>query len=194
MTPLVFATHNANKAKEIAAILNGLYDVKTLHDIGYLDEIIESGSTLEENAAIKAHAIFSATQLNCFADDTGLLVQALNGAPGVHTARYAGPEKDAEQNNNKLLQALSGITNRNASFISVIYLIFEGQSYSFKGELKGTIATETKGSEGFGYDPIFIPLGSDRTLAQMSLHEKNAMSHRAIAFQKMLEFLTEKRN
>ncbi len=194
MTPLVFATHNANKAKEIAAILNGMFEVKTLHDIGFLNEIIESGNTLEENASIKAHAIFAATSFNCFADDTGLLVQALNGAPGVHTARYAGPEKDAKQNNNKLLQALSGITNRNASFISVIYLIFEGQSYCFKGELKGTIATEAIGSEGFGYDPIFIPLGSDRTLAQMSLQEKNAMSHRAIAFQKMLEFLTEKRN
>lgn len=194
MTPLIFATHNANKAKEIAAILNGLYDVKTLHDIGYLDEIIESGSTLEENASIKAHAIYAATQFNCFADDTGLLVQALNGAPGVHTARYAGPEKDAEQNNNKLLQALSGITDRNASFISVIHLIFEGQSYSFKGELKGTITTKAIGSEGFGYDPIFIPLGSDKTLAQMSLLEKNTLSHRAIALDKMLAFLTEKRS
>lgn len=192
MPKLIFASHNTYKAKEISSILQGLFEVITLNEIGFTEEIIESGSTLEENAAIKANAVYAATQLDCFADDTGLLVAALDGAPGVHTARYAGPARDAEQNNNKLLLHMKDKENREARFVSIIHLIYEGKSYGFEGVLQGTISAEPMGSEGFGYDPIFIPLGFDRTLAQMSLQEKNSLSHRAIAFQKMLEFLKEK--
>jgi XTP/dITP diphosphohydrolase len=192
MPKLIFASHNTHKAKEISSILQGLFEVVTLNEIGFTEEIIESGSTLEENAAIKANAVYAATQLNCFADDTGLLVTALDGAPGVHTARYAGPARDAEQNNNKLLLHMKDKENREARFVSIIHLIYEGKSYGFEGVLQGTISADPMGSEGFGYDPIFIPLGFDRTLAQMSLQEKNSLSHRAIAFQKMLEFLKEK--
>ncbi|MCE2741106.1 MAG: RdgB/HAM1 family non-canonical purine NTP pyrophosphatase [Sphingobacteriales bacterium] len=192
MPKLIFASHNTHKAKEISSILQGLFEVVTLNEIGFTEEIIESGSTLEENAAIKANAVYAATQLNCFADDTGLLVAALDGAPGVHTARYAGPARDAEQNNNKLLLHMKDKENREARFVSIIHLIYEGKSYGFEGVLQGTISADPMGSEGFGYDPIFIPLGFDRTLAQMSLQEKNSLSHRAIAFQKMLEFLKEK--
>lgn len=192
MPKLIFASHNTHKAKEISSILQGLFEVVTLNEIGFTEEIIESGSTLEENAAIKANAVYAATQLNCFADDTGLLVAALDGAPGVHTARYAGPARDAEQNNNKLLLHMKDKENREARFVSNIHLIYEGKSYGFEGVLQGTISADPMGSEGFGYDPIFIPLGFDRTLAQMSLQEKNSLSHRAIAFQKMLEFLKEK--
>jgi XTP/dITP diphosphohydrolase len=192
MPKLIFASHNTYKAKEISSILQGLFEVITLNEIGFTEEIIESGSTLEENAAIKANAVYAATQLNCFADDTGLLVAALDGAPGVHTARYAGPARDAEQNNNKLLLHMKDKENREARFVSIIHLIYEGKSYGFEGVLQGTISADPMGSEGFGYDPIFIPLGFDRTLAQMSLQEKNSLSHRAIAFQKMLEFLKEK--
>ena len=192
MPKLIFASHNTHKAKEISSILQGLFEVVTLNEIGFTEEIIESGSTLEENAAIKANAVYAATQLNCFADDTGLLVTALDGAPGVHTARYAGPGRDAEQNNNKLLLHMKDKENREARFVSIIHLIYEGKSYGFEGVLQGTISADPMGSEGFGYDPIFIPLGFDRTLAQMSLQEKNSLSHRAIAFQKMLEFLIEK--
>jgi XTP/dITP diphosphohydrolase len=192
MPKLIFASHNTHKAKEISSILQGLFEVVTLNEIGFTEEIIESGSTLEENAAIKANAVYAATQLNCFADDTGLLVAALDGAPGVHTARYAGPARDAEQNNNKLLLHMKDKENREARFVSIIHLIYEGKSYGFEGVLQGAISADPMGSEGFGYDPIFIPLGFDRTLAQMSLQEKNSLSHRAIAFQKMLEFLKEK--
>jgi XTP/dITP diphosphohydrolase len=192
MPKLIFASHNTHKAKEISSILQGLFEVITLNEIGFTEEIIESGSTLEENAAIKANAVYAATQLDCFADDTGLLVAALDGAPGVHTARYAGPARDAEQNNNKLLLHMKDKENREARFVSIIHLIYEGKSYGFEGVLQGNISFEPMGSEGFGYDPIFIPLGFDRTLAQMSLQEKNSLSHRAIAFQKMLEFLKEK--
>jgi XTP/dITP diphosphohydrolase len=192
MPKLIFASHNTYKAKEISSILQGLFEVITLNEIGFTEEIIESGSTLEENAAIKANAVYAATQLDCFADDTGLLVAALDGAPGVHTARYAGPARDAEQNNNKLLLHMKDKENREARFVSIIHLIYEGKSYGFEGVLQGNISFEPMGSEGFGYDPIFIPLGFDRTLAQMSLQEKNSLSHRAIAFQKMLEFLKEK--
>jgi len=192
MPKLIFASHNTHKAKEISSILQGLFEVVTLNEIGFTEEIIESGSTLEENAAIKANAVYAATQLNCFADDTGLLVAALDGAPGVHTARYAGPARDAEHNNNMLLLHMKDKENREARFVSIIHLIYEGKSYGFEGVLQGTISADPMGSEGFGYDPIFIPLGFDRTLAQMSLQEKNSLSHRAIAFQKMLEFLKEK--
>ncbi|OYU96826.1 MAG: non-canonical purine NTP pyrophosphatase, RdgB/HAM1 family [Bacteroidetes bacterium B1(2017)] len=186
---LIFASHNANKTKEISALLTGLVTVSSLSDIGYTQEIIESGSTLNENAFIKANTIFLHSSQNCFADDTGLLVDALNGQPGVYSARYAGPENNSQKNNAKLLNALEFVENRKAKFVTVICLFWKGQTHYFEGVLEGEITTEIKGEKGFGYDPIFRPLGSNRNLAEMELAEKNAISHRAKAFQKMLEFL-----
>ncbi|MDZ4666332.1 MAG: RdgB/HAM1 family non-canonical purine NTP pyrophosphatase [bacterium] len=189
---LIFASHNANKTNEIAALLDGLISVVSLYDIGFIEEIIEHGNTLHENAAIKANAVFQTTSLNCFADDTGLLVDALNGAPGVFSARYAGLEKDTLKNNEKLLHNLINIENRRARFMTVIQLIWENNSYTFEGVLEGNIGLNPIGNAGFGYDPIFIPVGSDRSLAQMDLNEKNTISHRAKAFRKMMLFLREK--
>jgi XTP/dITP diphosphohydrolase len=189
---LIFASHNQHKTKEIASIFQGLAEVTSLADIGFFEEILETGSSLEENAEIKADVVFNATNLNCFADDTGLLVEALNGAPGVYSARYAGPEKSADANNQKLLNELVQTENRNAKFVTIICLIFEGKKHFFKGELEGKIATSYSGSNGFGYDPIFIPNEFDRSLAEMSLLEKNAISHRAKAFLNMLDFLKKR--
>lgn len=191
---LIFASHNSNKTKEIAALLDGLISIVSLNDIGFVEEIVESGSTLHENAFIKANAIHLASSLNCFADDTGLLVDALNGAPGVYSARYAGPQKDTLLNNQLLLNNLVSHSNRNAKFVTVIHLIWENEHHIFEGKLEGTIGLEPKGSEGFGYDPIFFPIGSDRSLAQMSLQEKNRISHRGRAFNEMLSFLRKKMN
>jgi XTP/dITP diphosphohydrolase len=188
---LLFASHNSHKTKEISAIFNGVTDISCLEDIGFFEEIIESGLTLQENAQIKAEAVYKATQLNCFADDTGLLVESLNDEPGVYSARYAGPEKSAEANNLKLLNALGQTENRKAKFQTVICLILNGQQHFFVGELQGKIGYELQGNQGFGYDPLFIPDGSQRTLAQMSLAEKNTISHRAKAFNAMLEFLKQ---
>lgn len=186
---LIFASHNKNKTREIGAMLSGLMQVVSLDDIGFSEEIIESGSTLHENAFIKASCIYNHSLLNCFADDTGLLVDALDGAPGVYSARYAGPEKDAIANNQKLLEALKGNSNRLARFETVICLFLNGKAHYFEGVLEGEITEEPIGQGGFGYDPVFKPLGSNLTLAQISLDEKNAFSHRARAFHKMVEFL-----
>jgi len=185
---LIFASHNANKTREIANLLNGTLLVQSLTDIGFLDEIIESGTTLQENAHIKSSTIYQATGLDCFADDTGLMVDALNGEPGVYSARYAGNEKDSLLNNQKLLSNLNNKTNRSAKFVTVISLFLGGKEYFFEGVLEGTIGFEPIGQEGFGYDPLFLPVGSNRTLAQMSLTEKNKISHRKIAFKKMADF------
>jgi XTP/dITP diphosphohydrolase len=189
---LIFATHNQNKSREIGAMLQGVMKVVSLEEIGFFEEIVESGSTLKENARIKAKTIFDHSHLNCFADDTGLEVEALNGAPGVYSARYAGLEKSAEKNNQKLIQALLNTSNKNARFVTQICLFLDGTEYFFEGELRGTIISDPRGKEGFGYDPIFVPFGSDRTLAEMSLAEKNTQSHRAKAFHQMIEFLKEK--
>jgi len=189
---LIFATHNQNKSREIGALLQGVMQVVSLEEIGFFEEIVENGATLQENARIKAKTIFDHSGLNCFADDTGLEVEALHGAPGVYSARYAGPEKSAEKNNQKLVHALASFSNKSARFVTQICLFLEGKEYFFEGELKGTILAEPRGTEGFGYDPIFMPLGSDRTLAEMSLAEKNTQSHRAKAFHQMIDFLKEK--
>ncbi len=189
---LVFASHNANKTKEISAIFQGIAAISSLEDIGFFEEIAETGSTLEENAEIKATVVYKATNLNCFADDTGLLVEALNGAPGVYSARFAGPEKSAEANNQKLLNELVQTENRKARFVTLICMIIAGDKHFFKGELEGEIASNYSGSNGFGYDPIFIPSGFSKSLAEMSLTEKNAISHRAKAFTKMLDFFKGK--
>lgn len=189
---LVFASHNLNKTKEIAQLIGNSMSIQSLDEIGCLDEIIENGNTLRENASIKSNFIFSNYKMNCFADDTGLLVESLNNEPGVFSARYAGEQKNADDNMNLLLKKLDGISNRRAKFVTVISLIIDGVESFFEGELCGEIITEKKGNKGFGYDPIFMPDGYSITLAEMDMNEKNKISHRAIAFNKLKNYLLEK--
>lgn len=186
---LVFASHNQNKVNEIKSLLPKTIDVLSLTDIGFLDEIAETGLTLDENSQIKARTVFEKTGYFCFADDTGLEIEALNFEPGVYSARYAGDQKSDSDNIEKVLSKLQGITNRNARFRTVITLLIGQNEYSFEGRVEGKIITEKRGEFGFGYDPIFIPENESRTFAEMSMDEKNLFSHRARAFQKMIEFL-----
>lgn len=186
---ILFASGNINKIKEIQEILGGGYIVKGLKDIGFTGEIVEDAPTLEGNASIKSKYLFERLGCDCFSDDTGLEVEALNNAPGVYSARYAGEGNNAENNMNLLLKNLEGETNRKAQFRTVISLILDGKEYFFEGIVKGTINTELHGDEGFGYDPIFTPEGFDRTFAQMSSEEKNSMSHRGRAIEKLVDFL-----
>lgn len=197
---IVFATNNKHKLQEIRAILGSDFKIVSLADIGCYDEIPETGNTLEANAHQKAEYIFNHYHLNCFADDTGLEVDALNGAPGVHSARYAeGTDHDSEANMKKLLDELGDNTNRKARFRTVISLILaeEGnsssyQEYLFDGEVKGHIAKEKHGNEGFGYDPLFIPDGYDKSFAELGEDIKNKISHRARAVAKLANFLKGK--
>lgn len=191
---VIFASHNKNKTREIASLLDGLIQVYSLADIGFFEEIIESGSTLDENALIKAQTLFKHTGMNCFADDTGLMVEALNGQPGIHSARYAGEQKSSADNIIKLLEALKGKENRKAFFKTTICLILNGKIHYFEGILQGKISHEMRGKDGFGYDPIFIPAGFSKTLAEMTLEEKNAISHRARAFMAMRIFFMKNAN
>lgn len=186
---LIFATQNRNKAVEINALLEGKFDVRSLIDLGYTNDIPETGNTLEENALIKARHVFQLSGKNCFADDTGLEVAALNGEPGVYSARYAGEHKNDSDNIDLLLQKLKDKPNRKAHFRTVIALIFDGKEYLFEGIARGEIGTEKKGSGGFGYDPVFKPENYELTFAQMLLEEKNKISHRARAFAQMKTFL-----
>lgn len=191
MNKLVFATHNQHKANEINLLVSDLYDIQDLGIVGITEDIPETGDTLEANAKMKAHYVFDKTGLNVFADDTGLEVEALNGKPGVFTARYAGPECDSAKNIKKLLAELNGETNRRAQFRTIICLIIGNDEYLFEGVVKGTITTKLAGNEGFGYDPVFIPDGYDKTFAEMPLSEKNKISHRSIAVKKLVNFLQE---
>ncbi|WP_312356867.1 RdgB/HAM1 family non-canonical purine NTP pyrophosphatase [Empedobacter sp.] len=186
---LIFATHNNNKVKEVTKMLPSYLSMKSLTDINFFDEIEETGTTFEENAQLKAKTIFDKTGKNIFADDSGLVIEALDGAPGVYSARYAGTGKD-EDNIAKALKELEGKTNRKAYFISIFCLILDGKEYFFEGRVNGTIATEIMGKNGFGYDPIFIPDGFSKSFAQMSPEEKNAISHRGKAVEKLNDFLT----
>jgi XTP/dITP diphosphohydrolase len=188
---LVFATHNTNKAREIQSIMPNGVEILSLEDIGCEEDIPETGDTLTENALQKARHVFSTYGLNCFADDTGLEVTALNKAPGVYSARYAGPERDANANMDLLLENLSGHSDRSARFKTCIALIIHGEETLFDGTVEGMIGMEKVGAEGFGYDPIFYPEASTRTFAEMSLHEKSEQSHRARAFKKMITYLTQ---
>ena len=186
---LIFATHNSNKAFEIQKLLPEHFQVLTLDDIDFHEEISENEPTIEGNSAFKAQFIFNKFNLNCFADDTGLEIEALNGKPGVHSARYAGEEKNADSNMNLVLKELYQISNRKARFKTVITLIIHGEKHQFEGIVDGTIIEEKRGSNGFGYDPIFIPEDESKTFAEMNLSEKNKYSHRARALEKMIEFL-----
>lgn len=191
MEELIVASHNQNKCKEIQALLSNTFMLKTLDDIGISEDIPENEFTFEGNAKAKTSYVVEKTGKNCFADDSGLEVLALNNEPGVFSARYAGLEKNEENNLQLLLKNLKGIENRAAAFKTSIVLYYNGTYYHFEGEVKGRIISEKRGKEGFGYDPIFIPEGSDKTFAEMNLEEKNRFSHRARALEKMLHFLTK---
>ncbi|WP_018358842.1 RdgB/HAM1 family non-canonical purine NTP pyrophosphatase [Porphyromonas levii] len=189
---LLIATHNEHKTQEIRDILfaSGLsIELYSLRDLGDMEEIPETGDTLSENALQKAQTGYDRHGINCFADDTGLEVEALGGAPGVYSARYAGPKCNPKDNIEKLLGELQGITNRKARFRTVIALVLDGEKYYFEGEVKGEITEDLKGKDGFGYDPIFLPEGFNETFAEMSEEEKNSISHRGRATQKLIEFL-----
>lgn len=187
---LVFATNNAHKLEEVAAILGDQVELLSLNDISYQTDIPETAETLEGNALLKSSYIYKNYHLDCFADDTGLEVEALNGAPGVYSARYAGGEgHDAQANMLKLLHELDGKENRKAQFRTAISLILDGKEYLFEGVIKGEIIKEKRGDSGFGYDPVFMPEGYDRTFAELGNDIKNQISHRALAVQKLCEFL-----
>ena len=188
---LVFASNNKHKVKEISNILDNKITLLSLEEINILEDIPENEPLIEGNALFKARYVYNATGLNVFADDTGLEIEALNGQPGVHSARFAGESKDSSANIAKVLTMLKGIENRKARFRTVIALIFENKEYLFDGIISGTIINEKRGDEGFGYDPVFIPDGKKLTFAQMTLTEKNKISHRAIAFEKLKAFLNQ---
>ncbi len=198
---LVFVTTNEGKMKEISNLLKGGFQLKSLKDLGFDGEIPEINPTLEENASAKAFYIYERFQVNCFADDTGLEVEYLNNWPGVYSARFAEMEDNikfaskkelTEANINKLLSLLKGKDSRKARFRTVISLILQGKEIRFEGMVKGEITEEKRGEGGFGYDPVFVPDGYDKTFAEMSLEEKNKISHRAIAFAKLVEFLNSR--
>nr|WP_106634524.1 RdgB/HAM1 family non-canonical purine NTP pyrophosphatase [Alistipes sp. Marseille-P5061] len=186
---ILFATNNAHKLKEVQAVLGPTFELVTPHDCGVDEEIPEEQPTLEGNASQKAHYLHARTGLDCFADDTGLEVEALGGAPGVHSARYATDGHDFAANNRLLLRNLEGQTNRRARFRTVISLLLGGEEHLFEGVVQGRIIDHEQGSEGFGYDPLFIPDGYDRTFAQMTTEQKNAVSHRARAVRKLADYL-----
>ena len=191
---IVFATNNQHKLSEIRQILGGRVEVLSLNDIGCNVDIPETGSTLEENALQKAQYVYDHYHIDCFADDTGLEVDALNGAPGVYSARYAGDGHDSEANMTKLLNELGENNNRSARFRTVIALIQQGEVHEFEGIVNGQIIRERRGGEGFGYDPIFQPDGYDQTFAELGLDIKNQISHRARATRKFAEYLLKKQS
>jgi XTP/dITP diphosphohydrolase len=196
MNELIFATHNSNKVHEIQDLIGSEYKVLSLDDIGYEEEIPENQTTIEGNALEKARLIYNLFQRNCFADDTGLEVEILGGQPGVFSARFAEHsgevkpgEHISEANIRKLLALMSGKENRKARFRSIIATIYHGREYIFEGIVNGRIIEMKKGHNGFGYDPVFVPEGFDQTFAEMTLQQKNKISHRAIAIKKLVEFL-----
>jgi len=188
---ICFATQNINKLKEVQAMLPSTITLVQPEDIGCKEELPETQSTLEGNSLQKANYLFQNYHSDCFADDTGLEIEALNGEPGVYSARYAGEPKNPEANMQLVLQKLALHSNKKARFRTIITLIINGVTNSFEGILEGEIISDKRGTKGFGYDPIFIPKGFDRTLAEMTIEEKNKISHRAIAFQKLNNFLTQ---
>jgi XTP/dITP diphosphohydrolase len=190
ITKLCFATNNVHKLEEIQAILGDSFELLSLNDINCKEELPETGNTLEANSLQKAKYLYDNYQVDCFADDTGLEVHALGGEPGVYSARYAGLQRSHADNVNLLLKNLVNKPDRSARFRTVITLIQNESITQFEGIVNGKIIEDLRGTEGFGYDPIFIPEGYDRTFAEMSLLEKGKISHRGRAFQKLVEFLT----
>ncbi len=188
---IVFATNNAHKLNEVRQVVGSSFEIVSLRECGITEDIPENEPTLEGNALAKARYIYARTGLNCFADDTGLEVDALGGEPGVRSARYATDGHDDEANKRLLLERMSGVENRAAQFRTAVVLILDGKEYLFEGVVRGAIAAEQHGEGGFGYDPLFFPEGGDRTFAEMSGDEKNAISHRGRAVRKLAEFLQE---
>ena len=188
---IIFATHNQHKTEEVRAILGPDYQIKNLPDIGCPD-IPETADTLKGNALQKAQYVVNHYHCNCFADDTGLEIEALDGRPGVYSARYAGEGCSYQDNVRKVLAEMEGMTNRRACFKTVIALILNGEQYFFEGRIDGEILTEQRGTDGFGYDPIFKPLGFRQTFAEMSASAKNTISHRGRAMQQLKEFLANR--
>ena len=186
---LVFATNNKNKLAEIKAQLNNSFELLSLLDIDCHEDIPETQPSIEGNASQKANYLFEKYHYNCFADDTGLEVNALSNAPGVYSARYAGPQRNDNDNMNKLLLELEGKDNRKARFKTIISLVIDGNEQLFEGIIEGVIITEKRGTHGFGYDPVFVPSGYDKTFAELDSSIKNTISHRAIAFKKLIAYL-----
>jgi XTP/dITP diphosphohydrolase len=189
---LIFATNNKHKQEEINALIGNQYEVLGLKDVNIVEEIPETHDTLKGNAIEKAMYIYNKYGFDCFADDTGLEIDALNGRPGVYSARYAGEGCSFQDNVNKVLSELEGLENCTARFRTVIALVKRGIVYTFEGEVEGTIISDGRGTEGFGYDPLFLPLGFNQTFAEMPLKLKNTISHRARALRKFIDFLKER--
>jgi XTP/dITP diphosphohydrolase len=185
------ATNNEHKLEEFRALLDDSFELMTLKEIGCEEDIPENEATIEGNSMAKAQYIWDKYGLNCFADDSGLEVDALNGEPGVYSARYAGESRSHEANMDKLLANLTSETNRKAQFKAVITLILDGKAQQFEGIIRGEIIKEKRGNGGFGYDPIFMPAGFDRTFAEMTMDEKNPISHRGLSVKKLVEFLSQ---
>jgi XTP/dITP diphosphohydrolase len=191
-TTICVASNNTHKIEELKQMLGAQFDLKTMAEIGCHDEIEEYGTTFQQNSQIKADYIFQKYALNVIADDSGLEVEYLDNKPGVYSARYAGEPTNHAANIQKLLQELEDATNRNAAFKTVITLILDGNTYFFEGEIKGSITKELKGEGGFGYDPVFVPEGFEKTFAELGSEIKNSVSHRGRAIAKMLDFLQKK--
>lgn len=191
MKKLVFATNNKHKLEEVKAVLGDRIEIISLSELNCYDDIPETADTLEGNALLKAQYVYKKFGLNCFADDTGLEVDALNGEPGIHSARYAGSDNDAQNNMNKLLEKLSNNPNRNACFRTVIALIEHGETHYFEGKIEGDILFEAEGKAGFGYDPIFQPKGYKQSFAMIGMDIKNNISHRALAVGRLAEHLNK---
>ena len=187
---LVFATHNLNKFREVQSLLPDTIELVSLTDIGCYDDIPETATTIEGNAVLKVKHVKDNYGLDCFADDTGLEVKALNNAPGVYSARYAGPDASAENNINMLLEKMTGIQDCSARFKTVIALSFKGEDILFEGICQGSIISQKRGAKGFGYDPIFLPDGKNQTFAEMSLQEKGTIGHRGKAMQKLITYFS----
>ncbi len=189
MDQIIFVTHNKHKSEEIKNIIGNSFEIKNLSDINITEEIPETGNTLKENALQKAKYLHDKLGCNCFADDTGLEVDCLNGEPGVYSARYAGEPTNSQHNIEKLLHNLKGKENRNAQFRTVIAVILDNKTYFFEGSIAGQIIDTQRGDGGFGYDSVFIPNGYDKTFAELPAEVKNSISHRAMAMQKFKEFI-----
>ena len=190
---LCFATNNAHKLEEVRKILNGKFEIVGLHDIGCEEELPEERNTIEGNSLQKAEYVFYHFDISCFADDTGLEVEALNGAPGVYSARYAGAQRNSEDNIDLLLKNLEHAENRKARFKTVVTFIRSQEIHQFEGIVEGTILKERRGKGGFGYDAVFLPDGFQKSMAEMSMEEKNKISHRARAMEGLVEFLTNQK-
>lgn len=191
MKKLIFATNNQHKLEEIKEILNGKFEIMSLDEVGFNEDIQETGTSFAENAAIKSRVVTRQIGMDCFSDDTGLQVEALGGRPGVYSARYAGEEGNAAKNVKKLLIELKDVSNRKAAFKTAICLIMGRNEYFFEGSITGRIIDSPKGEEGFGYDPVFVPDGYDKTFAEMPASLKNRISHRRRAVEKLVLFLNK---